>query len=105
MEAYSKARTSDAITALANLRPVEAQLVVPASSADPFQEKPTNYDPEKADSETELSGSLGVRIVKTNPELLEVGDTASWNLTDIPYGYSVYGPLIYNPLEDVCTHT
>ncbi|KAJ7179210.1 heavy metal translocatin [Mycena filopes] len=54
LEAYSKARTSDAITALAGLRPVEAQLVV---ARDSFKEKPEDYDPEKAESDAELDGS------------------------------------------------
>ncbi|KAJ7276355.1 HAD-like domain-containing protein [Mycena haematopus] len=62
LEAYSKAQTSQAITALAGLRPVEAQLVVPASRGDAVPEKSTNYDPEKAESETDLAGSLGAYV-------------------------------------------
>lgn len=53
---------------------MEAQLVVPVSVSDAFPEKPTNYDPEMAESDTDLAGSLGVRIVKTTPDFLEVGD-------------------------------
>ncbi|KAJ7904474.1 hypothetical protein B0H14DRAFT_2328013 [Mycena olivaceomarginata] len=84
LEAYSKGRTSDAITALTGLRPVEAQLVVPASVSDAFPEKPTNYDPEKAESDTDLAGSLGVRIVKTTPDFLEVGDIIRCNTGSTP---------------------
>ncbi|KAF7355276.1 putative copper-transporting ATPase HMA5 [Mycena sanguinolenta] len=84
LEAYSKARTSDAITALAGLRPVEAQLVVPTSSSDTVGEKPANYDPEKAESETELASSLGVRIVKTTPDFLDVGDIIRCNTGATP---------------------
>ncbi|KAF8195942.1 heavy metal translocatin [Mycena galopus ATCC 62051] len=84
LEAYSKARTSDAITALASLRPVEAQLVVPTSVGDTFPEKPADYDAEKAESETDLAGSLGVRIVKTTPDFLEVGDIIRVNTGSTP---------------------
>ncbi|KAJ6539303.1 HAD-like domain-containing protein [Mycena capillaripes] len=83
LEAYSKGRTSDAITALAGLRPVEAQLVVTTSPSDPFPEKPTDYDAEKAESDTDL-GSLGVRILKTTPDLLEVGDIIRCNTGSTP---------------------
>ncbi|KAJ6484980.1 hypothetical protein C8R47DRAFT_1130380 [Mycena vitilis] len=83
LEAYSKARTSDAITALAGLRPVEAQLVVNASRNDPVPDKPADYDPEKAESDTDL-GSLGVRILKTTPDFLEVGDIIRCNTGSTP---------------------
>ncbi|KAJ6457362.1 E1-E2 ATPase-domain-containing protein [Mycena sanguinolenta] len=84
LEAYSKARTSDAITALAGLRPVEAQLVIPTSSSDNVPEKSANYDPEKAESESELTTSLGVRIVKTTPDFLDIGDIVRCNTGATP---------------------
>ncbi|KAJ7047412.1 E1-E2 ATPase-domain-containing protein [Mycena alexandri] len=84
LEAYSKARTSDAITALAGLRPVEAQLVVTRSPRDSVSEKPANYDPEKAESDTDLDGSLGTRILKTTPDFLEVGDIVRCNTGSTP---------------------
>ncbi|KAK7061683.1 E1-E2 ATPase-domain-containing protein [Favolaschia claudopus] len=84
LEAYSKARTTDAITALASLRPAEAQLVVPAASADPIPERSSDYDPEKAESDTELASSLGSRVVKISPDLLEVGDIVRCNAGSTP---------------------
>ncbi|KAJ7180049.1 E1-E2 ATPase-domain-containing protein [Mycena crocata] len=76
LEGYSKARTSDAITALASLRPVEAQVVVAGAPRESFPEQPANYDPEKAESDVGLPVSGGMRILRTTPDLLEVGDIA-----------------------------
>ncbi|KAJ6613478.1 heavy metal translocatin [Mycena sp. CBHHK59/15] len=76
LEGYSKARTADAITALANLRPVEARLVVAATSRDSFPEKPTDYDAEKADPDTDFA-PLGMRTQRISPDFLEVGDIVS----------------------------
>ncbi|KAJ7700064.1 hypothetical protein B0H17DRAFT_1253904 [Mycena rosella] len=84
LEGYSKARTSDAITSLAGLRSVEAQLVVAASPHDSFPEKPQNYDPEKAESNTDMDTSLGMRILKTTPDFLEVGDIIRCNTGTTP---------------------
>ncbi|KAJ6599085.1 E1-E2 ATPase-domain-containing protein [Mycena vulgaris] len=64
LEGYSKARTSDAITSLASLRPVEAQLV--------------------AESDTDLDASLGMKILKTTPDFLEVGDIIRCNTGSTP---------------------
>ncbi|KAJ7744453.1 E1-E2 ATPase-domain-containing protein [Mycena maculata] len=82
LEGYSKARTSDAITALASLRPVEAQVVVAASEHDSFPEKPSNYDPEKAERDTDLPTSQS--ILKTTPDLLEIGDIVRCNTGSTP---------------------
>jgi P-type E1-E2 ATPase len=79
MEGYSKARTSDAITALAGLRPVEAQLVVAVSPCDSFPAKRADYDAEKTESGTDLPAPLGMRIQKITPDFLEVGDIISCN--------------------------
>ncbi|KAJ7498944.1 E1-E2 ATPase-domain-containing protein [Mycena latifolia] len=84
LEMYSKARTSDAITSLASLRPVEAQLVVAASRHDSFSEKPATYDPEKAESDTDMDAPLGMRIIKTTPDFLEVGDIVRCNSGSTP---------------------
>ncbi|KAJ7433824.1 E1-E2 ATPase-domain-containing protein, partial [Mycena galericulata] len=62
LEAYSKARTADAITALVGLRPVEAQ----------------------AEGSTDLATSLGMTIQKTTPDFLEVGDIVRCNTGSTP---------------------
>ncbi|KAJ7228679.1 E1-E2 ATPase-domain-containing protein [Mycena pura] len=77
LEGYSKAHTADAISALASLRPVEAQLVTDALPRDSVSNKPKDYDPEKAESDAELG--TGTRIVNISPELLEVGDIVRCN--------------------------
>jgi len=80
MEAYSKARTADAISALSSLRPLKALLVVnepatlpkePLSSLSSFQ-----LDLEKATNEeaSALSTQLGSRIDQVPVDQLEVGD-------------------------------
>ncbi|KAJ7095363.1 E1-E2 ATPase-domain-containing protein [Mycena belliarum] len=84
LEAYSKTRTSDAITSLASLRPVEAQLVVAASNHGSFLEKPPHYDPEKAEGGTNMDTSSGGRILKTTPDFLEVGDIIRCNTGSTP---------------------
>jgi len=79
LEAYSKARTADAISALVMLRPTEALLLSPTESFD----KPAtvNYshrnDLEKGDPNSEegaLSINAGFKVEKINANLLEVGD-------------------------------
>ncbi|KAF5369747.1 hypothetical protein D9758_001058 [Tetrapyrgos nigripes] len=78
LESYSKARTADAISALASLRPAEALLYAPSSRQTSF-DVPTNSekDTEKADPESEsaaLSSASGWTVEKIPVELLEVGD-------------------------------
>ena len=76
MEAYSKERTADAITALAALQPAEALLLVPRSLLNsPFA--PLNGDTEKGDLELEdrsLSLPMDLTIERIDISLLEVGD-------------------------------
>ncbi|KAH7929427.1 heavy metal translocatin [Leucogyrophana mollusca] len=81
LEAYSKARTADAITALGSLRPSDALLVSPRSSVDTSTEMPSlsgaNADPEKGNPASDngaLAVQPGFKIVKVNVDFLEVGD-------------------------------
>lgn len=77
MEAYSKARTADAITALASLRPKQALLVTPNKFSIPNNFNKTDRDLEKAGVEFEaasLSSLPGSSIEKVSLDLLEVGD-------------------------------
>ena len=75
LEAHSKARTADAITALASLRPAEALLVTPRDPSDPVSYT-SNVDLEKGDPE---KGDIAIppwrKIEKVSVDLLEVGDT------------------------------
>ncbi|KAJ7591068.1 hypothetical protein C8J56DRAFT_934599 [Mycena floridula] len=74
LEAYSKARTADAVSALASLRPTQALLVSPSSVPQFFPEK-SERDVEKADSElASLSSAPGTTIEKVDVDLLEVAD-------------------------------
>ncbi|KAJ7283673.1 E1-E2 ATPase-domain-containing protein [Mycena rebaudengoi] len=85
LEGYSKARAADAITALAGLRPVEAQLVVPAFSRGSIPDKPAGYDAEKAESEADdPPAPLGMKIEKISPEYLEVGEIIRVNTGATP---------------------
>jgi P-type Cu+ transporter len=79
MEAYSKGRTADAITALGRLRPSEALLVVPIEgSITPDQSSLTgslDRDIEKGSPEAEAYYTKpGVQLQKVDVSLLEVGD-------------------------------
>lgn len=79
LEAYSKARTADAITALASLRPENALLVVPSSpkSGSSASISTLTRDLEKADPDTDpasFSTSPTSAIEKIPVDLLEVGD-------------------------------
>ncbi|KAI0327756.1 heavy metal translocatin [Cubamyces sp. BRFM 1775] len=87
LEAYSKARTADAITALGKLRPTSALLVVPASSSRSSSalSRSTsstaagqhNGDVEKGDIHAEdenAASKPGTRVERVGAELLEVGD-------------------------------
>ncbi|KAI0698532.1 heavy metal translocatin [Cerioporus squamosus] len=81
LEAYSKGRTADAITALGRLRPTTALLVVSASSTSSELSRSTTgataADPEKGDSVKEdqnLVSKPGTKVERIDAELLEVGD-------------------------------
>lgn len=93
LEAYSKSRTSDAITSLGKLRPSQAHLLVPYSevSSLPPPEPSTGKDSHTNDSDLEKgllhtnssseseSASLapvkpGLKVIKVPVDLLEIGD-------------------------------
>ncbi|KAI9737112.1 MAG: hypothetical protein M1834_000703 [Cirrosporium novae-zelandiae] len=88
LEAYSKAKTGDAVTMLGNLRPSEAFLVSPTD--DSGQSSCIN---EKIDVNVTPQGN---RIQKTAVELLEVGDSVS-----VPHGVSPPADGIIIGNEDV----
>ncbi|KAG2369820.1 E1-E2 ATPase-domain-containing protein [Suillus spraguei] len=76
LEAYSKARTADAITALASLRPPGALILSPDSASTPLAVVPQN-DPEKCDIASDngsLVASPGFKFEKVPVDFLEVGD-------------------------------
>ncbi|KAG2077432.1 heavy metal translocatin [Suillus decipiens] len=78
LEAYSKARTADAITALASLRPPGALILSPhpASDSTPLVIVPQS-DPEKCDIASDngsLLASPGFKFEKVPVDFLEVGD-------------------------------
>ncbi|KAG1779710.1 heavy metal translocatin [Suillus placidus] len=78
LEAYSKARTADAITALGSLRPTEALILSPRSASDSTAPAivPRN-DPEKCDvacDDGSLVASPGFKFEKVPVDLLEVSD-------------------------------
>lgn len=89
LEAYSKGRTADAVTALGKLRPTEALLVVPANS-EPVGLPKSNSDEsngksmssgdvdlekgQASDDTLDEKAGPGVRIEKVSVDLLEVGD-------------------------------
>ncbi|KAG1820202.1 heavy metal translocatin [Suillus subaureus] len=78
LDAYSKARTADAITALGSLRPAEALLRTTGSASDSTASAivPRN-DPEKCDVSFDngsFIASPGFRFEKVPIDLLEVGD-------------------------------
>jgi Cu+-exporting ATPase len=75
LEAYSKGRTADAVTALGKLRPSTTLVLVPASLD--AVEQPAS--PLGSDCDVEKGGmdaftALGMRVQKMDAELLEVGD-------------------------------
>ncbi|KAF8121188.1 heavy metal translocatin [Boletus edulis] len=75
LEAYSKARTADAITALASLRPAEALLLTPRDPSSDVVSYSSNADLEKGDPEKDdLAIVPGHQIEKVYVDLLEVGD-------------------------------
>lgn len=78
MEAYSKGRTADAITALGKLRPAEA-LLLTSEDVTPMAEKASfsssEQDVEKGDPKADaLETKPGTKIQKVEVGLLEVGD-------------------------------
>ncbi|KAG1755715.1 heavy metal translocatin [Suillus lakei] len=77
LEAYSKARTADAITALGSLRPAEALILSPRSASDSTTALVPRNDPEKSEVACDngsLVASLGFKFEKVPVDLLEVGD-------------------------------
>lgn len=78
LEAYSKARTADTITALGSLRPSEALLLIPAVSRNSCSvEYSQSDDLEKGDQSSEDDThytKAGFITKKVDSSLLEVGD-------------------------------
>jgi Cu+-exporting ATPase len=78
LDAYSKARTADAITALGSLRPAEALLLVPRSASDSTVPAiGPHQDPEKCDPVFDngtFVAAPGFKFEKVAVDLLEVGD-------------------------------
>ena len=78
MEAYSKSRTGDAITSLANLKPAEALVVALEGKKDPhpcYASVDEDIEMGKTDTEAEEQISEpGSIIQKVSVDLLEIGD-------------------------------
>ncbi|KAG2128302.1 heavy metal translocatin [Suillus bovinus] len=78
LEAYSKARTADAITALGSLRPAEALILSPCPPSESMVPTVVPWnDPEKCDvawDNGDLVASPGFKFEKVSVDLLEVGD-------------------------------
>lgn len=78
IEAYSKSRTGDAITSLANLKPAEALVVALAGKKDPlacYASVDEDIEMGKADTEAEEQISEPGSIIQKVPvDLLEIGD-------------------------------
>ncbi|KAG5727494.1 putative copper-transporting ATPase 3 [Termitomyces sp. T112] len=76
-EAYCKARTADAVSALASLRPVHAYLLVPLASGNelfPTIFTRTEEDIEKGSVGNDVNFTSQTRIEKVSVDHLEVGD-------------------------------
>ncbi|PFH52706.1 hypothetical protein AMATHDRAFT_1765 [Amanita thiersii Skay4041] len=74
MEAVSKARTADAITALSSLRPAEALLVVP-NMFSPATSSPGELEKGGTTLDDSNSGAPpGTKVERVSVDLLEVGD-------------------------------
>ncbi|KAF7301659.1 hypothetical protein MIND_00731400 [Mycena indigotica] len=83
LEGYSKARTADAVTALAGLRPAQTQIVVTDFGNDlTIPEKPAGYDPEKAYDDSRVGKDM--RVLSIPADLLEVGDIIRCNTGATP---------------------
>ena len=78
MEAYSKSRTTDAITSLAKLKPAAALVVGLADKQSPIVcPRGENEDIEKGNTDTESEGQCirpGPRVQKIPVDFLEIGD-------------------------------
>ncbi|TFK55683.1 heavy metal translocatin [Heliocybe sulcata] len=78
MEAHSKTRTADAITALSKLRPAEALLLVPVVQMPDEQTRCSvgdgDADLEKGDEKLENERKTGWVVQKVDVSLLEAGD-------------------------------
>jgi len=103
LEAYSKGRTSDAVTALGALRPSEALVLVPEAAGEKMArvslsqtvtsnsdedardlEKGTSESSAEVDGETLISDrQVGLRVQKVSVDLLEIGD-----IVRVPLGSS-----------------
>lgn len=81
LEAYSKGRTADAVTALGNLRPSETLLLVPATSFELEKSDSNNTDLEKGLHEDSETDRKGMRVQKVNVDLLEIED-----IVRVPHG-------------------
>ena len=78
MEAYSKSRTGDAITSLANLKPAEALVVTLAGKKDPLAcyasvDEDIEIGKTDPDAEEQIPGP-GLIIQKVPADFLEIGD-------------------------------
>ncbi|KAF9495671.1 heavy metal translocatin [Pleurotus eryngii] len=100
IEAYSKARTADAVTALGSLRPSEVYLLN-RRSTDSKERFSIDDDVEKADSVSASGGSedapQGFDVEKISAELLEIGDVVR-----VPHGATppADGVLIMLPTSE-----
>ncbi|KAI0053619.1 heavy metal translocatin, partial [Auriscalpium vulgare] len=79
MEAYSKSRTTDAISSLGKLRPSEAHVLVPwhtsgPDSTDAFRGDSEDIEKGDVDSELDRDVKPGFRVERMPVDLLEVGD-------------------------------
>ncbi|EPQ59221.1 heavy metal translocatin [Gloeophyllum trabeum ATCC 11539] len=75
MEAHSKTRTADAVTALGKLRPAEALLLMPSSQTANDQTRISqDSDLEKGDEKIENGRKRGWAVQRTDVSLLEAGD-------------------------------
>jgi Cu+-exporting ATPase len=103
LEAYSKSRTSDAITALGKLRPSTAFLVTSGGWDEKFEPPtPADEDVEKRDS---VNLPPGQRVVKVDAELLEAGDLVRIFKGSTPPadGFVVAGPYSRRPTDGALT--
>ncbi|KAI5120729.1 hypothetical protein M0805_006435 [Coniferiporia weirii] len=99
LEAYSKGRTADAVTALGKLQPSEALLLVPEKEKSVTDKFGKFAESDDADLEKGLSGDThgekpGLRVQKVNADLLEVGDVVC-----VPHGSSPPADGIVDSIE------